>query len=116
MTNSVPNLLRLDELQQHPADLISRISLSTLLTLSRTPCVHCEIPAARLGAVGSVTDPSCAGEGQADLHLGRHMFVVAHKGSSLACDVFSAVVETESSMDELELIVASFALGSSCCE
>lgn len=31
--------------------------------------------------------------GQADLHLGRCVFVGAQKGSSSACDVFSAVVE-----------------------
>lgn len=41
--------------------------------------------------------------------------VVVQKGSSSACAVFSAVVRAESSVDELELIVASFALGSSSC-
>lgn len=87
------------------------------MTLSQTPCGYYKIPAARQGAVGSATDPSCAGEGQADLHLGEAHVSGSTQGKqfSMWYDVFSAVVEAESSMDELELIVASFALGSSCC-
>lgn len=66
---------------EHPADLIPNSAWA--LQNAR----------ARRGAVGSVTDPSCAWGGQAGLHLGRCVFVGAQKGSSLACDVFSVVVE-----------------------
>lgn len=87
---------------EHPADLIPN---------------PCKIPAGRLGAVGCVSDPSCAGEGRAGRPAPAEgcVCVGAQKGSRSACVVFSAVVRAESSMDELEPIVASFALGSSCC-
>lgn len=67
---------------EQPADLIP------------APVWALQIPAARLGTVGAVPAHSCAGEGQADLHLGTCLCVEAQKGSSSAFfwTVFSTVV------------------------